>query len=93
MSKMLDAFIAYERELRDRPDTHSIVGVPVGTRLLRIIRYSNSWQLWIATRDFMNGTYYMLDDDGSMRSVTSRADEGDEIINVRPSDDTIRRQS
>lgn len=90
---MLDAFIAFERETRDRLDTHRVVGVPVGTRLQRIIRHGNSWQLWIATRNFMDGTYYMLDDNGSMRSVTSRPDEGDEIITVRPSDDEIRRQS
>ena len=93
MGRMLDAFIAYERELRDRPATHNLGGVPVGTRLLRIIRHDNSWQLWVATRDFKYGTYYMLNGDGSMQMVTTRVDEGDDITYSRPSDDTIRRRT
>lgn len=34
----------------------------------------------------------MLNGDGSMQTVTARVDEGDDILYVRPSDDTIRRQ-
>lgn len=81
---MLDAFIAFER---DRQATHSVVGVPVGTRLQRIIRHEYGWQLWVATRDFAHGTYYVLYNNGAMDNITTRSDEGDEIIFVRPSDD------
>ena len=93
MSRLLDAFIAYERDRSVQLDAHRIVGVPVGTRLQRIIRNEDGWQLWVATRDYVYGTYYLLYSDGSMYSVTARPDEGDEYIQVRPSDDTIRRQS
>lgn len=91
MSNLLDAFIAYEFETKDRLAAHSVVGVPVGTRLQRVIRHENGWQLWVATRDFVHGTYYLLGNDGSMVSITVREDEGDEIITVRPSDDAVRQ--
>ena len=93
MSKMLDAFIAFERETAHKLDAHSIVGVPLGTRLQRIVRHRNGWQLWTATRDYTYGTFYVLGDSGVVKTITSRRDEGDEVINARPSDDTIRRQS
>lgn len=89
---MLDAFVDYERRVSNI-DHHTTVGVPVGTRLQRIIRLSNGWLLWVATRDYMHGTYYMLYDNGRMDNITSRADEGDEITYVRPSDDVIIRDA
>lgn len=93
MSKLLEAFIAFERETRDRLGDHNTLAVPVGTRLQRIIRNDNGWQLWLSTRDYKHGTYYLLNNDGSMQMVVARPDEGDEITNSRPSDDEIRRQS
>ena len=89
---MLDAFIAYERETRDRLEGHRFIGVPIGTRLRAIMRGENSWRLWIATNDFKHGTYYTLYNDGAIYSTTARRDEGDEHIVVRPTDDMIRRQ-
>ena len=91
MSRMLEAFIAYERETRDRLGDYNTMSVPIGTRLQRIIRLDNGWKLWVATRDYIHGTYYILDNDGSMTMVTARSDEGDEIAHTRPSDDAIRR--
>lgn len=92
MSRMLDAFIQYERETRGKLDAHSIVGVPVGTRLQRIIRGVNGWTLWVATRDYKHGTYYVLHNTGLAENITVRGDEGDNEFVMRPSDDTIRRR-
>ena len=71
--------------LRSRGDTNTI-GVPPGTRLQRIIRLEHGWWLWIATTDFVYGTYIVLYDNGRIIHCTIRADEGDEIMQVRPAD-------
>ena len=64
---------------------HNTIGVPLGTRLQRIIRLPNGWRLWIATADFVFGTYLELFDDGRILRCTTRKDEGDEVYWVRPS--------
>jgi hypothetical protein len=88
---MLDAFIDYE--MRD-PATvgprHTIVGMPLGTRLLRMVRKPDCWWLWLATSDYVFGTYLCVYDSGRVERVTVREDEGDDIITVRPTDEEIR---
>ena len=90
---MLDAFAEYERRCASELAKHSVIGQPLGTRLRRIIREPDSWILWLDTKDFAHGTYLQMYDNGCVQRVTVREDEGDEIIVVRPSDETIRRQS
>jgi len=93
---MIEAFIEYEErraQLATHVDPnadHSVVGVPLGTRLQRIIRLDNGWRLWLATNDFKHGTYLDIHNNGMIVRVTVRADEGDECFVVRPSDDHIR---
>jgi hypothetical protein len=48
--------------------------------------------VWLSTNDYVFGTWLELYDDGSIVSVTTRVDEGDESFVVRPSDDEIRRK-
>lgn len=56
-------------------------------RLYRIERdIRGGWILWIATRDYIHGTFIMLWDDGKAERVTIREDEGDEILMIRPCD-------
>ena len=62
------------------------IGIPLGTRLLRIVRTTDGWRCWIATRDFIHGTYLHLHNDGSITRVVVRVGEGDEIMQVRPPD-------
>ncbi len=88
--RMIAEFIKYEQTRAslathvDPNADHSVVGVPLGTRLQRIIRRHGAWMLWIATQDFHHGTYLLLHDNGMVIRVTSRADEGDEEFVVRP---------
>lgn len=85
---MLSGFALYvEPELR--PD-QCTVGTPPGTRLQRIVRLPHGWRLWVATGDFVYGTYLELIEDGRVLRCTTRKDEGDEFFMVRPSDDHIR---
>lgn len=70
-------------------DSHTMATLP-GTRLLRIIRLPRGWRLWLATRDFVFGTYLELFDDGRVLNCTVRADEGDDYYWSRPSDKEIR---
>ena len=62
------------------------IGVPLGTRLQRIIRHSDKWQLWIATKDYIHGTYLLLWDDGLIENVTEREGEGPDVFMVKASD-------
>jgi hypothetical protein len=71
-------------------DPKQIIGFLPGTRLMRVIRLHNGWQLWTATRDFINGTWYEMHDDGSAYRWTCN-EEGDECILIRHSDEAIRR--
>jgi len=93
---MLDAFIEYERKRNREPVpisglNHNLIHMPIGTRLLRMDREATSWILWLATRDYLHGTYLQVWDDGHVERVTVRADEGDEVITVRPSNEEIEK--
>jgi hypothetical protein len=88
---MVQAFADYERSRVAIPAQHLVIGTELGTRLQRIVRLdSNGWMLWIATKDFVYGTYLLLSNDGGIERVVTRVDEGDEINVVRPSDEEIR---
>jgi len=63
-----------------------VIGVPLATRLQRIIRHKDKWQLWLATRDYQYGTYLLLWDDGLVESVTERENEGPSTFVVKPLD-------
>lgn len=90
--RMLDAFIAYEREQQTTMSINqSLIGMPLGTRLMRILRRPGCWHLWLATRDYVYGTFIIAWDDGHVERITTREDEGDEVIRVRPSDEEISR--
>lgn len=89
--RMLQAFADYEqRDPATVGPRHNIVGMPLGTRLLRMIRQKGVWWMWLATKDYIYGTYLLVYDDGHIERVTIREDEGDDIITVRPSDEEIR---
>jgi len=87
---MLQAFAEYEHRMKAELLRHSVIGVPLGTRLMQIIRRDNEWQLWLSTADYVYGTYYVLHDNGHAVNVTIRRDEGPEEFTMRPSDDFIR---
>jgi hypothetical protein len=70
-----------------------IVHIPVGTRLLRVVRRDDYWIVWTATHDFRLGTYLRLHHDGTVERVTARADEGDEVMLVRPSNTVVNMRS
>lgn len=84
--RMIQAFADYEH-LYHQPTgvDHSVIGVPVGTRLVRVNRLRNGkWRLWLATKDFIYGTYLDLCSNGMVLRVTVRDGEGDEAFIVRP---------
>ena len=83
MSRMLDAFIAYERNTQHMPDVSNVIGMSPGTRCYRIIRTDSGWRVWTATRDFIHGSYIELHNDGSAYRWECRPDEGDECIMIR----------
>lgn len=68
-----------------------IVGMPQGTKCQRIIRLRRGWMVWIATTDYVHGTYLILCDSGEVVRVTAREDEGDEMFVVRPADHSIEQ--
>lgn len=68
---------------------YDTIGVPIGTRLLRIVRLLDGWCLWTGTRDFEHGSYIKLNNDGSVHNVTIRVNEVDEVHLVRPADKDI----
>lgn len=68
---------------------HNTMQMQPGTRLHRIIRLYHGWRIWTATRDYIYGTYTELHDTGRVVTIVTRADEGDEIIHARPSDEEI----
>lgn len=89
--RMLAGFALY-REPSTMPagKDHNTMQMQPGTRLHRIIRLYHGWRLWVATRDYIYGTYTELHDTGRVVTIVTRADEGDEIIHARPSDEEIR---
>jgi hypothetical protein len=64
----------------------NVIGVPLGTRLMRIERLVGGWRLWTSTADYKLGTYLEMFNDGCIISVTVRDNEGDEVFVVRPQD-------
>jgi hypothetical protein len=89
---LIEGFASYKPpEDIPLPLDHTIVGMPPGTRLYRIVRLPRGWRLWIATRDYISGTYLELFEDGRVMNCTARADEGEDMFWVRPSDKEIRR--
>lgn len=86
---MLSAFREYETYRSRILVDHSIVGIPVGTRLRRIVRQPDGWIIWMATNDFIHGTFLAVYNDGQINRVTIREDEGPEVFRIRPSDDEI----
>jgi hypothetical protein len=88
--RMLDGFALYRPDpMQRKRGDHNAIGVPLGTRLHRIIRIQNGWRIWTATADYVYGTYFDLLNDGTILNITVRADEGDEVFTVRPSDEEI----
>jgi hypothetical protein len=68
---------------------NDIIGVPLGTRLIRIERDTDNhcWLVWTArSPDGTCGSYIVLHDDGLVVTVCARADEGDESFVVKPRD-------
>lgn len=87
-ARMLAGFALY-REQSLRPDQCTI-GMPIGSRAMQLIRLPNGWRLWLATKDFVYGTYIELFSDGRIMHMTTRCNEGDEYFWARPSDEDIR---
>ena len=88
--RLLQGFAEYEDT--SLAAMHSTIGVRPGTRLMRIVRLSYGFRLWLATRDYIHGTYMELHDNGQVVTFITRVDEGDETILVRPSDEEIRQR-
>ena len=74
------------------PPDHTIVGMPLGARCHRITRLPRGWRVWIATNDFVYGTFLELFDDGRVLHCTTRPDEGEDVYWVRPCDDEVKRK-
>lgn len=86
--RMLAGFALYQERPVPylRRQDHDTISTPPGTRLQRIIRLREGWQLWTATADYVYGTYLVLYNDGAVLNCTVRDDEGDEQFWVRPVD-------
>ena len=85
---LLEGFATYKpRVLTER---ERIVGMPPGTRCMRLERMMHGWRVWLATLDFVYGTYLELLDTGEVYRITARDNEGDDVMTIRPDDDTIR---
>lgn len=89
---MLDAFVDYERS-HVLSTEHNILQQYPGTRLYRVVRIVGAWRVWLATRDFIHGSFLELHDTGLVMRYDIRPDDGEESFVVRPSDDDIRRGS
>lgn len=88
--RMLEGFADYERATQPTMRMHSVVGCQPGTRLYQIVRLPYGWRLWLATRDFIHGSYMEVHDTGRVVRFETRPDEGDEIYVVRETDEAIR---
>ncbi len=44
------------------------------------------WRLWLHTPDFVHGTYLKLYSNGMIERITTRVDEGDEIVCIKGAD-------
>lgn len=60
------------------------VAIPPRTTNGAIDRLTGSrWRIWLATPDFIHGTYLVLYSNGAVERVTVREDEGDEVMIVK----------
>ena len=87
---MLNAFADYEHA-HALPDHHNIMQQYPGTRLYRVVRIPDGWRIWLATRDFIHGSFLELHNSGLVMRYDIRPDDGEESIVCRPSDDDILR--
>mgnify|MGYP003579818664 CR=1 FL=1 len=56
-------------------------------RVRAIDRLSDGqWRVWLATPDFVHGTYLLLYPNGCVERVVVRQDEGDEVFLVKGAD-------
>lgn len=77
------------------------IGIQAGTKLLKIQRqeitrlgyldYNQKyvdgyWIVWLATSDYIYGTYLKLYNDGRIERVTVRNDEPDDVMLIKPKD-------
>ncbi len=63
------------------------IGIPPGTRAIRIVRETDHWVLWLyANADFSIGTYLELHPDGRCERVTVGPDDDEKRFTVRPKD-------
>ena len=46
--------------------------------------WATTWKVWLHTNDWVHGTYMLLYANGKIERVTVRADEGDDIVVVKP---------
>lgn len=46
------------------------------------------WIIWLATSDYIYGTFLRLYDDGRIERVTVRNDEPDDVMLIKPRDGT-----
>lgn len=92
---MLAGFALYQQPREAWDGAHdgaldrNTIATPPGTRLMRIIRLPRGWRCWLATRDFVYGTYIELFNDGRIMHMTTRCDEGDEFYWTRPADGDV----
>lgn len=89
---MLQAFADYEHA-HALPDHHNIMQQYPGTRLYRVVRIPDGWRVWLATRDFIHGSFLELHNSGLVIRYDVRPDDGEESIVCRPSDDDIMRMN
>jgi hypothetical protein len=87
---MLNAFADYEHA-HALPDHHNIMQQYPGTRLYRVVRIPDGWRIWLATRDFIHGSFLELHNSGLVIRYDIRPDDGEESFVCRPSDDDIMR--
>lgn len=69
------------------PPVYERVALP--TRIQGALEYDHAapfgkWRLWLHTNDFVFGTFLELHPDGRVFRVTVRADEGDEVVLIKP---------
>ena len=87
---MIDAFTDYERN-HVLHDEYNIMQQYPGTRLYRVVRIPDGWRVWLATRDFIHGSFLELHNSGLVIRYDIRPDDGEDSIVCRPSDDDIMR--
>lgn len=73
-----------------RTADHDTLFMPLNSKCQRIVRLARGWRIWLSTNDYKHGTFLELCDDGQVVRFVTRADEGDEMHIVRPSDPEIR---